>query len=86
MPVNIKDISYKVGINLEAKACKVLLIMYGISNENGYVNTSLNDLHQRSNLSKSTISSALKELQLKGLLKINPNVGQYTEYKLTFFE
>ncbi|QPA30056.1 helix-turn-helix domain-containing protein [Thermaerobacillus caldiproteolyticus] len=83
---DIKSLFYKMGTNLEAKACKILMIMYGISDENGNVNTSLTDLQQRSNMSISTIRSALKELEQKGILEINHKIGLETDYILLFLK
>lgn len=83
---DVKSLFYKMGTNLEPKACKILMIMYGISDENGNVNTSLTDLQQRSNMSISTIRSALKELEQKGILEINHKIGLETDYILLFLK
>lgn len=82
----LKSLFYKMGINLEAKACKILIIMYGISDDDGNVDTSLTDLQQKSNMAISTIRSALKELEEKGILKITHKVGLDTDYKLLFLK
>lgn len=78
----IKSLFYKIGTTLEPKACKIFLIMYGLADNNGKVNTSLADLHKKSNMSISTIRSALKELQKNKILKINHKIGLVTDYTL----
>jgi len=77
-----KEVFYKVGEILEPKSCKILLLMFGISDDNGNVSTSLTDLEKRSGMSISTIRRALKELENKRILTITLKAGMNTDYKL----
>lgn len=83
---SLKSLFYKIGVKLEAKACKILIIMYGISDDYGNVFTSLTDLQLRANMSITTIRSALRELEEKEILMITHKVGLDTDYKLLFLE
>lgn len=82
---SLKKYFFDAGVNLESKSCKILMIMYGISDEEGNINTSLSDLQLKSGMSINTIRSAIKELEEKQILYTNYKIGIDTEYKLYFY-
>jgi hypothetical protein len=77
-----KKRAYKLGITLEAKACKLLFILYGLSNDEGYIDTSLSDLNVRTGMSVTTIRGAMQELVKSNLLEIEHNVGVSASYRI----
>ncbi|WP_353958605.1 helix-turn-helix domain-containing protein [Sporolactobacillus laevolacticus] len=56
---------------LGPKSCKIFLIMYGIADTEGNVNTSLKDLSDRSGISVTTIRRAIQELRNADILDVS---------------
>lgn len=78
-----QSLLYMIGKSMEAKSCKVFLLMLSLADaETGKVDTSLKDLHRRSGMAVTTIRRAITELCETGLLEVSHNVGVSTEYKL----
>lgn len=75
-----KEVIYKLGTEFESKTCKMLLVLYGMSNDDGKIDTSLNDLRIRTGLSINTIRGAIKELLEADIIEVFHTVGISTQY------
>ncbi|WP_163100074.1 helix-turn-helix domain-containing protein [Peribacillus alkalitolerans] len=78
-----KALFFMLGQELDAKACKILILMIGMSDsETGMINTSLSDLHKKTKMAVTTIRRALDNLKDAGVLEVSHNPGVESEYRL----
>ncbi|WP_108669135.1 hypothetical protein [Peribacillus acanthi] len=78
-----KALFFMLGQELDAKACKILIVMIGMSDsETGIVNTSLSDLHKKTKMAVTTIRRALENLKDIGVLEVSHHTGVESEYRL----
>lgn len=73
---------YWLATKLEPKSCKLFLVMLATANEEGYINTSLSDLSNKTGMSILTIRKAIKQLKTLKVLEVNYIVGVSSNYRL----
>ena len=79
-----KDYVYKIATNLDVKSCRIFLLMWSMSDDEGNVATSLGQIHKETGLAKSTVRDAFAGLQKAGLLQIEYEIGLKSYYKLLY--
>lgn len=73
---------YHLATTVDAKSCRVFMLLWGKSDFGGCVDTSLSQLHNDCNLAVTTIRRALAELEKAGYLKIEHDLGIKAYYQL----
>lgn len=67
---------------LDAKSCRVFLYLWGMSDDEGNVDTSLSQIHKETKLAVTTVRHGIAKLQESGLLSVIHDVGIKSYYKL----